>query len=116
MRLRHSLLSQWRGLPEKPLIDYPAKQLSTVLESVVKSLGLGDRMRLEEVQAAWKSVAGDFIARQTSPESCMKGVLTVRVSQPSVHHALMMEKSRLLQKLNDHLGNGKVREIKFRHG
>ena len=98
------------------MIDYPAKDLGSVLDKVVKDLGLADRMRLEEVLAAWKVVAGDFIARQTVPEPGMKGLLMVRVSQPGVHHALMSEKPRLLQKLGEQLGVGKVREIKFRHG
>lgn len=115
-RLRHRLLSDWRGLPEPPILNYKEKQLGSVLEKVVKDLGLADRMRLEEVLAAWKTVAGDFVARQTVPESCVKGVLMVRIMQPSVHFALLQEKARLLEKLNAHLGAGKVRDIKFRHG
>ncbi len=116
MRLRHSILSEWRGLPEAPLVDLPAKRLDVVLGNLVKSLGLADRMRLEDVMSAWRTVAGDFVARQTVPESCIKGVLTVRVAQPSLHHAMVMEKPKLLQKLAEQMGSGKVREIKFRHG
>jgi predicted nucleic acid-binding Zn ribbon protein len=115
-RIRHRLLSAWRGLPEPPLINYPANKLGSVLDKVVKDLGLADRMRLEEVLSAWKTVAGDFVSRQTKPETCVKGVLTVRILQPTVHFAMLQEKPRLLEKLNQHLGAGKVKDIKFRHG
>lgn len=116
MRLRHALISQWRGIESTPVVDLPAKTLGNVLDKVVKELGLSDRMQLEEVSAAWRQAAGDFIGRQAMPESCVRGVLMVRVMQPSVHYALNMEKARLLEKLNECLGRGRVKEIRFRHG
>lgn len=116
MRLRHALISQWRGVESTPLIDLPAKSVGNVLDKVVKELGLSDRMQLEEVTAAWRQAAGDFIARQAMPDSCARGVLTVKVTQPSVHYALNMEKARLLEKLNQSLGRGRIKEIRFRHG
>jgi hypothetical protein len=33
-----------------------------------------------------------------------------------MHHALMMEKPVLLRKLNEQLGKGKIKDIRFRHG
>ncbi len=116
MKLRHALISQWRGVDAGPVLDLPAKSLAQVLGKVVKDLGLTERMQLEEVLAAWRSAAGDFISRNARPESVSKGVLTVRVLQSSVHHALSMEKSRLIGKLNESLGRAVIRDIRFRHG
>jgi predicted nucleic acid-binding Zn ribbon protein len=113
---RHALISQWRGASSGPLIDYPARTLGSVLEKVVKDLGLSERMNLDEVVAVWQKVAGDYIAKQTTPESCVKGVLLVRFVQPTLHFALQAEKPKLLAKLKEHLGHNRVRDIRFRHG
>jgi predicted nucleic acid-binding Zn ribbon protein len=115
-RLRHSVLTQWRGLPDGPLHDLPVVEMGTVLDKLVKSLGLTDRMRLEEVMGAWQAVAGNLIAKQAIPDSCSKGVLTIRIMQPTMHFALLQEKAQLIKKFAQHLGPNKVRDIKFRHG
>lgn len=115
-RLRHHLVTQWRGLPEPPLIDLPAKNVGDVLAQVLKGLGLSDRMQLEQVAAAWRMAAGDFIAKHSVPDAITKGVLQVRVSQSSVMHALTMEKSTLLKKLGETLGKGVIKDVRFRHG
>ncbi len=110
------MLAQWYGAPTGPLIDLKARALADVLSAVVKDLGLEERAMLEEVLAAWKSAVGEFIARHTMPESVQKGILTVRVSQPSAHHALMMEKSGILQKINAKLSRTKIKDVRFRNG
>jgi hypothetical protein len=68
------------------------------------------------VLAAWKQVAGDFISKNSQPDNYARGTLTVRLLQPSIHHALMMEKPALIKRLNDCLGSGVVRDVRFRHG
>jgi predicted nucleic acid-binding Zn ribbon protein len=116
MKLRHALLSQWRGVEEGPLINLPAKTVGNVLDKVVKELGLSERVQLEEVLAAWRGAVGDFIARNAMPESISRGVLVVKVSQSSVHYAVSQEKSRLLANLNQKLNRQAIRDIRFRHG
>ena len=116
MMRRHRLLAQWRGVPAGPLIDYPAKKLGSVLEKVVKQLGLTGRIRLEEVQAVWKEAAGAFIAKQTQPDGWLRGVLTVRVTNSSAMHAVHAIKAELLAKVQARLGADKIKDIKFRHG
>lgn len=115
-RLRHRTIAQWRGVEDGPLIDIPARDIADVVAKVVKDLRLTDRMALDNVQNAWRSAAGEFIAKHSQPENVQRGVLTVKVAQSSVHHALMMEKPVLLRKLNEHLGKGKIKDIRFRHG
>jgi predicted nucleic acid-binding Zn ribbon protein len=113
---RYAMLAQWRGVADGPLVDLPTRNLSDILGKVVKSLGLEERSILEEVLAAWKSAVGDFIARHTMPDAVTKGVLTVRVSQASVHHALMMEKPVILRKLNAGLVHARITDLRFRNG
>lgn len=115
-RLRHALIANWRGVEDGPLLDLPVRSVSELLPAVVAQTGIADRLRLEDVASAWRETVGDFIARQTCPDSVSRGVLTVRVLQPSVHHALMMEKPKILKRLVARLGAKAVKDVRFRHG
>jgi len=79
------------------------------------SLGLGERLREQEVQEAWAGIVGDFLARHSRPASLNHGVLIVQVLQPSVHYELeRVWKSEVLQKLKSKFGPRAIREIRFR--
>lgn len=115
-RLRHQLVADWRGAMGAPLIDNPVVTLQSILPGVLKDWKLDDALRLDDAAAAWREIVGGFIAQQTMPDSLKRGVLTVRVLQPAIHHTLLMEKARLLQRLQERFGKSVVREVKFRHG
>lgn len=115
-RLRHQLVADWRGAMGAPLIDNPVVTLQSIIPGVLKEWKLDDALRLDDAAAAWREIVGGFIAQQTMPDSLKRGVLTVRVLQPAIHHTLLMEKARLLQRLQERFGKSTVREVKFRHG
>ncbi|MDZ4286318.1 MAG: DUF721 domain-containing protein, partial [Prosthecobacter sp.] len=100
-RLRHALVAQWRGVPDGPIQDLPFRSAADLVGQVVTEAGLADRLRLEEVLAAWQEIVGDFLFRHSKPDSIQRGILTVRVLQPSVHHALSMERTRILKWLQE---------------
>jgi hypothetical protein len=68
------------------------------------------------VLSAWQEIVGDLLFKLTRPDSIERGVLTVRLTQPSAHHALMLEKSKILKRLQAKLPGAKIRDIRFRHG
>ena len=115
-RLRHALIAQWRGVADGPLLDCPVAAVSDLVPKIVAQCGLSERLQMEEVSAAWTGIVGDFIARQTCPDSIVRGVLVVRILQPAVHHALMMQKARILQNLRAALGATAVKDLRFKHG
>lgn len=115
-RLRHQLVADWRGAMGLPLIDNPVVTLQSIIPGLLKNWKLDDALRLDEAAAAWREIVGGFIAQQTMPDSLKRGVLMVRVLQPAIHHTLLMEKARLLQRLQERFGASVVREVKFRHG
>jgi hypothetical protein len=59
---------------------------------------------------------GRGVQRVTAPDSITRNVLIVRMIQPTVHHALMMEKAKIVTRLNEKLGKRAVRDIRFKHG
>ena len=58
----------------------------------------------------------NYVLEQTAPDAIKRGVLTVRVLQPAIHHTLMQQKVTLLKKLQQHFGADVVKDIRFRHG
>lgn len=115
-RQRRALISAWRGAPEPPLVDLPARQVGDLIGPILKQCGLAERLRLEEVQEVWRGIVGDFLFQHTRPDSVVRGVLVVRLLQPAVHHALIMEKPRLLARLRERLGGAGIKDMRFQHG
>ena len=116
-RLRARIIAEWRGLNEQPFVRHTAKSINEPLGKLMEALGLGDRLRENEVKAAWKDVVGDFLATHSEPIALREGTLIVRVLQPTLHYELdRVWKPRLLQKLKQRFGARTVRDLKFRIG
>ena len=97
-------------------MDHAVLSVADMVPKIMAQYGLGERLQMEEIAAAWREVVGDFIARQTQPDSVSRNVLIVRVLQPTIHHAMMMEKGKILKKLTEKLGKKAVKDIRFKHG
>lgn len=110
------MIADWRGVPDGPLLDRPVREVADLVGAVARECGIKDRLLLEDVVAAWRAIVGDFLATHSQPDTIQRGMLTVRILQPAVHHSLMMEKPRILARLKQKLGPGSVRDIRFRHG
>lgn len=116
-RLRAIALAEWRGLPETPFIRDTSKPIAEPLAKVMTSLGLGARLREEEVLRAWKEIVGEFIAGQSEPQRIKNGVLFVRVLHSTLGFDLdRVWKPHILEKLRARFGARTVRDVKFRVG
>ena len=96
--------------------ELPLKRVADLLEPIIKQAGLRERVQLEEVLAAWREIVGDFLFQHSRPDSVSRGILKVRLLQPAVHHALTMEKPRILKRLREKLGHVGIRDLRFSHG
>ena len=115
-RRRHAMVSAWRGVDEGPILDLPALSVADLVGKIVAQAGIADRMKLEEVLAAWRDIVGDFLFQHSRPDSILRGVLMVRVLQPTVHHALAMERTRILKKLQTQLKSAGIKDVRLKHG
>ncbi|HET6406295.1 MAG TPA: DUF721 domain-containing protein, partial [Chthoniobacteraceae bacterium] len=103
--LRARVIAEWRGLPETVFTKDTAKAVSEPLGRVMQALGLGDRLREEEVKRAWKDIVGEFLAGHSTPTALQNGILIVRVLQPTLHFELdRVWKPQLIQKLKQRFG------------
>ena len=114
--LRARVIAEWRGYKEKPFPQDTSRSVGELLGAVMKEMGLGERLREEEVLGAWREVVGEFIALHSEPRRLVDGVLHVRVLQPSMLYELdRTMRPEVLRKLKARFGR-KVREVKFRVG
>ncbi|XHR29090.1 MAG: DUF721 domain-containing protein [Chthoniobacteraceae bacterium] len=114
---RALVIAEWRGLPEPQVRPDRVKKASDVIGGVMKSLGLGERLRQEQVLGAWRELVGDFIAGHATPARLDHGTLYVRVLQPTMHYELdRVWKTKILSKFKERFGARAVRDIRFQIG
>ncbi len=116
MRRRHNLIAAWRGMEDGPLMDLPVLKVGDLATKIMAQAGLANRVKLEDVLAAWEEIVGAFLFKLTRPDTMERGILTVRLMQPTAHHTLMLEKTKILKRLQAKLPDAKIRDIRFRHG
>ena len=83
----------------------------------MESLGLGERLREEEIRAAWCATVGEFLSGHSRPLKLQKGILIVQVLQPTMLYEFdRVLKTQILAKLRDRFGARTIREVRFRIG
>ena len=114
--LRSRAIAEWRGYAEpRPLLER-VQPISALLGKTMQSLGLGELVRESVVLEAWREIAGDYLAKHSSPSKLKDGVLYVRVLQPSIHFEMERMKGLIVEKLKKRFGARVVRELRFRLG
>ena len=109
-------MREWLGC-EKPE-DSRANVSSAAdwVDGILRAQFFADGLNEEEVKAAWKEIAGDFIGANTEPVSVKEGNLVLRVTQPAVRFHLEQLKPDLLKRIQARFGQGKVKSIRFNLG
>src|SRR5205814_7458183 len=108
--LRAHVLAEWRGLPEKRILQNRWAEPAELLPKLMQRLGLKERLHETEVLEAWSKIVGDFIAAHSAPVALREGVLYVRVLQPALHYELeQIAKIDILRKLKQRFGGSTIR-------
>lgn len=116
-KLRARVIAEWRGMGETPSLRDTARPVAEPLLKLMSALGLGDRLREDEVKAAWQEIVGEFLANHSTPAAVRDGTLIVRVLQPTLLFEFERNlKPQIVQKLRTRFGTRMVRDIKFRIG
>lgn len=114
--IHEELVSDWLGC-EKPL-NYN-KNVSTAgdwVDEILRKQFFADSLDEEEVKAAWKEIAGEFIGANTEPVSAKEGSLILRVTQPAMRFHLEQMKPELLQRIRERFGEDKIKSVRFSLG
>ena len=114
--IRSRLLEQWWGTGERLDPEQNVSSAGDWLADILSKLQLADGIEESRLRSAWKEVAGEFVAAQTEPFSLQKGVLTLKVLQPSMRFHLEQSRGEILARLKKSLGAGKIREVRLTIG
>lgn len=90
--------------------------LKEVLEELSKKVGFKLRPVDRELSEAWRKTVGDFIAQRAQPEGIRRKVLWVLCPDPHWMNELQMLKETIKERLNALLGEGRVRDVRFKLG
>lgn len=113
---RRRVLAEWRGHYE-PLPEKPPVAAGDALPAALRDLGLSELMDEGRVVAVWEELVGPFIASHAKPHSLKRGVLTIRILNPSLRYELeLAARSELLPRLQKKFDRKTVRKIEFRIG
>lgn len=116
-KLRARVIAEWRGLPEPPVRPDRTISVANSIGKLMESLGLGQRLKEEEISRAWEEVVGPFIATHSKPSKLQNGVLMIQVLQPTMHYELdRVMRHKLLRKLKERFGSRTIRDIRFQIG
>lgn len=86
-----------------------------VISELIALKGLARVHGIEQIQQAWRTVAGDQIGRKSRVMELTRGVLNVGVSNSGLLNELAgFHKQMLLEQLQQQFGHLKIRDIKFR--
>lgn len=115
-RIREEVLREWWGIDGPTDLNAGVHQASDFVSAILRAAGAEDGLHEDQVRAAWKELAGEFIANHTEPVSIKSGHLVLRVTQPTLRFQLEQMKPMLFSRLRAQLGENRIKSIKFTLG
>lgn len=114
--MRADIVGQWVGAKRPLNLNKNITEASAHIETILESIGVRGGLEEEQVKAAWSTLAGELIAKQTEPVSIRKGCLTLKVLQPAMRFHLEQLKPGLLRKLQAELGEEHLKSLRLTIG
>jgi predicted nucleic acid-binding Zn ribbon protein len=87
-----------------------------ILERVLKSLELGQKMAEVRALSVWPEAAGPRVAANTRAVSVVRGRMLVETKSPVWAQECLLLKERIREKLNRLVGSEAVKDITFKVG
>jgi len=87
--------------------------LGEALNELLKNIGIEHKVKEEMAVSCWADVVGPHIANVSKAERVERGVLYVKVINPSWKHHLFMLRHEIINKINNKLGTEAIHEIVF---
>jgi len=63
---------------------------------------------------SWDEIVGKTLSNKTQPGRIIRGILYINVASSVISNQLFFLKDEMINKINDHLGEKKVKDLKFR--
>lgn len=89
------------------------QHLGSAFEEFFKTKGFYQKMQETAAKEAWSEVVGPVFSKSTKKVSIYKGVLYVSLFSPAVRNELLHNKTQIIQRINEKVGNSVVKSIVF---
>ncbi len=89
------------------------QSLKSVLLALISQYRNENGISSTMVQAIYRQIMGDYISNHTTRIYLKNDILYLYIDVPSLRHELSLGKSKLLNMLNESIGDGQIKEIKF---
>ncbi|MCL1943736.1 MAG: DUF721 domain-containing protein [Candidatus Azobacteroides sp.] len=90
------------------------QSLGDVLRQVLKEQNLSEKLNEQRLIDAWRPVLGVGVAQYTTRLYIKNKVLNVQISSAVLRAELMMSRGKLMQALNNYVGEQVIVDIMFR--
>lgn len=90
------------------------KKFSNIVDEVYSIYGMKGVKEEHSALKVWQDVVGETIAKMTEVEKFVRGILYVRVHNPSWRNELSFRKKNIIGKLNEAVGKAMVKDIVFK--
>lgn len=89
------------------------QSVGDVLRDLLEESSLQNRMEELKAAALWPKIVGIEMAKLTSRPTVKEGVMTIGVPNASLRNELHMNRSRLCEIINSHIGKKIITDIRF---
>ncbi len=91
-----------------------AKPIKEILSDYLQGTDFQSLNESISLEQEWEKMVGELIAKNTEVASFINGRLTVKTSNPVWRNELSLQKSELIEKLNQASPDTPIKEIIFR--
>ena len=89
------------------------QQIKELILRNLRAQGLETPLLQKRLMDSWAEVAGEMVAGYTKDLSIRNQTLFVHLTSPALRADLSMMRSELVKKLNAHVGNQVIADIRF---
>lgn len=90
--------------------------ISEILSEVIARRGYARVQSTNDLEATWREAAGELVAKYTRLGAVHRSTLEVIVANSTLRQELGFQKQELLEKLQQLLPEGKIKDLRFRVG
>ncbi|MFV0531261.1 MAG: DUF721 domain-containing protein [Flavobacteriales bacterium] len=89
------------------------KPLKGVFEMMIERYKMKNHFKVEQIKSVWEEVVGTYIANYTEKLVVKDYVLHVKIKSPELRNELQYAKSKLIQNLNNQIGEYYIKDIEL---
>jgi|SRR5581483_7716103 len=98
----------------RPQTDQPfGEHVSELLDPALKSMGVRHEVRSAQLHDVFVEVVGSALSSHCSAVSLDRGALLIATTNSALAHQLQLESPQIIAALNERLGAGAVRRLRF---